>query len=144
MEEYTIIETVPSAEDYNRLRQSVGWSTYQIEVIKQSLGHSLYCVCAVVNSQTVGMARVIGDAGMVYYIQDVIVEPAFQGQGLGDQLMDCLMAYIRANAHPNTIIGLMSAKGKEHFYERYGFTARPTDTLGCGMTLFWQAERPAS
>jgi GNAT superfamily N-acetyltransferase len=140
MEESTIVEMLPSAEDYNRLRQAVGWATYQVDVIDHSLPHSLYCVCAVINDKTVGMARVMGDAGLVYYIQDVIVEPTWQGRGIGSQLMDNIMAYVRTNAHPNTFIGLMSAKGKEPFYQRYGFTPRPTDTLGCGMTLFWKEE----
>jgi hypothetical protein len=28
--------------------------------------------------------------------------------------------------------------GKEPFYERYGFTARPNESLGSGMTIFWK------
>jgi len=28
--------------------------------------------------------------------------------------------------------------GKEAFYEKYGFTTRPTDKLGAGMTIFWK------
>jgi hypothetical protein len=38
----------------------------------------------------------------------------------------------------NTYVGLGSALGKESFYHRYGFTSRPTHTLGAGMTLFWK------
>jgi predicted N-acetyltransferase YhbS len=33
----------------------------------------------------------------------------------------------------------MSAVGKEDFYHRYGFTSRPTERLGCGMTRFWDS-----
>jgi ribosomal protein S18 acetylase RimI-like enzyme len=84
------------------------------------------------------MARVIGDGGLTYYIQDVIVLPACQRQGLGTRLMDAVMAYLCANAHPGSVIGLMAAHGKEPFYQKYGFVARPTERLGCGMTIFWQ------
>ena len=52
--------------------------------------------------------------------------------------MDRVMAYIRAHASHNTIIGLMAACGKESFYEKYGFTRRPTERLGAGMTMFWE------
>ncbi|MDO8673420.1 MAG: GNAT family N-acetyltransferase [Dehalococcoidia bacterium] len=34
------------------------------------------------------MARVIGDGGLFYYIQDVIFIPEYQRQGIGTQLMD--------------------------------------------------------
>jgi hypothetical protein len=37
-------------------------------------------------------------------------------------------------ALPNTLMG------KEAFYERYGFTIRPTDKFGAGMTMIWQQE----
>jgi predicted N-acetyltransferase YhbS len=84
------------------------------------------------------MARVIGDGGLVYYIQDVIVLPEYQGQGLGAKMMDKVMAYIRGQVKHSAIIGLMSAKGKEPFYERYGFIPRPNENLGSGMTLLWE------
>jgi GNAT superfamily N-acetyltransferase len=138
VQSWSIVEQLPSAADYNRLRSHVGWSTYGEDVIAESLPHSLYCVCAVVDGQVVGMARVIGDGGMVYYVQDVIVMPPYQRRGIGAQMMDRVMAYIRAHASHNTIVGLMAAHGKEAFYTRYGFTVRPTEQLGSGMTLFWE------
>ena len=86
------------------------------------------------------MARVVGDGGLVFYVQDVIVLPEFQGRGIGAQLMEKVMAYIEGHAHHNTIIGLMSAIGKEAFYERYGFVKRPAEKYGPGMTRFWLEE----
>ena len=138
MEKYRIIETLPSAAEYNHLRALVGWGVYQEDVIDRFLPNSLYGVCAYVGAEIVGMARLIGDGGLVYYIQDVIVKPEYQRQGIGAQLMAKIMAYIRVNAWPNTIVGLMSAKGKEAFYEKYGFIKRPNDKFGCGMTIFWK------
>ena len=38
-------------------------------------------------------------------------------------------------------VGLMSAVGKEPFYHRFRFTSRPTESLGCGMTRFWEVEQ---
>ena len=136
---YVLAETLPSAADYNRLRQAVGWGGYAQSEIEASLPRSLYGVCAYLDGNMVGMARVIGDGGLVFYIQDVIVLPDHQRQGIGRMMMDQVMDYIRRHAHPNSVIGLMAAKGKEPFYEAYGFTPRPNDRLGCGMTLFWRA-----
>ena len=136
----SLIETLPTPADYNHLRMAVGWGEYDEDVIENALPHTLYAVCAFVDEALVGMARVIGDAGLVYYIQDVIVLPEYQYQGIGTQLMDAVMAYIRAHAHHNTIIGLMAAVGRETFYENYGFKVRPDETHGAGMTQFWRIE----
>ena len=84
------------------------------------------------------MARVIGDGIMVFYIQDVIVLPQYQRQGIGSIMMNKIMQYIKANSVNNTIIGLMSASGKEEFYEKYGFIKRPNEKMGCGMTQFYE------
>ena len=132
-----LIERIPTPQEYNQLRTAVGWGAYDEAVIEEFLLNSLYCVCAYLDGRIVGMARVIGDGGLVFYIQDVIVFPEFQGQGIGRQMMEKVMAYIENHAHHNTIIGLMSAVGKESFYERYGFSKRPTEKYGAGMTRFW-------
>jgi ribosomal protein S18 acetylase RimI-like enzyme len=140
---YELVEKLPSAEEYNQLRQSVGWHTYETDVIVESMPNSLYGVCAFVNTEIVGMARVIGDGGLVYYIQDVIVKPDCQRQGIGTKMMDKVMEYIHAHARNGSIVGLMSAIGKEPFYERYGFIRRPNDRWGCGMMMLWKTDQPA-
>jgi len=138
--ECVLVDELPAPKEYNRLRQAVGWRTHREDVLEMALPNSLYCVCAFVGHELVGMARIIGDGGMAYYIQDVIVVPAYQRRGIGTQLMDQIMAYLSAHAYTNTVIGLMSAPGKEAFYEKYGFTTRPTDRLGAGMTIHWQVK----
>jgi ribosomal protein S18 acetylase RimI-like enzyme len=138
MADCQVIEALPSPAGYNHLRALVGWGTYAEEVIAQALPRSLYSVCAYRDGELVGMARVIGDGGLVYYVQDVIVVPVCQRQGIGTRMMDQVMGYIRAHAGPNAVVGLMAAGGKEPFYEKYGFTRRPNDRLGAGMTIFWR------
>jgi ribosomal protein S18 acetylase RimI-like enzyme len=138
---YQIVEKLPTPEEYNQLRQSVGWGSYERDVILQALPNSLYCVCAALNGEIIGMARIIGDSGIAYYIQDVIVKPDYQRQGIGTQLMNKIMEFIRAHANNNSVIGLMAVKGKEAFYTRYGFTVRPDDRLGSGMTMWWKTEK---
>jgi ribosomal protein S18 acetylase RimI-like enzyme len=139
--QFTLIEGLPSAENYNRLRAAVGWKVQDLAVVAAALPNSLYGVCAYAQEGLVGMARVIGDGGLVFYIQDVVVLPEYQGLGIGSRMMEAVMTYIRAHANRHSIIGLMAALGKEAFYTRYGFTVRPTEKLGSGMTLFWKLDR---
>ncbi len=72
----------------------------------------------------------MGDGGIYFYIQDVIVLPEFQKKGPGKRIMDALMGYISSHAKSKAFIGLMAAKGVSKFYEKYGFAERPADRPG--------------
>jgi len=132
------VEEVPSAADYNRLRRDVGWPEMDSEISAGSLPRSSFSVCAFDGPELVGMGRVVGDFGLCFFIQDLIVVRTHQGKGIGDGIMRCLMRFISEHAVENTYVGLMSAVEKEPFYHRYDFTSRPTETLGAGMTLMWK------
>ena len=73
-----LIEREPTVEEYRRLRASAGWSERTIEAMETSLEHGLYGVCLVRDGETIGCGRVIGDGGMYFYVQDVIVLPELQ------------------------------------------------------------------
>jgi GNAT superfamily N-acetyltransferase len=132
-----IEERLPTADEYNALRADAGWGTCDRELARRWLPGSLYGVCAVDGSATVGMARVIGDGGLAFYIQDVVVAGPYQRRGIGKRLMERVMAFVATRAAAGAVVGLMSAAGKEAFYEPFGFVRRPTERFGCGMTLFW-------
>jgi len=134
-------EEAPTPDDYNRLRRDTGWPEMDSEVSARSLAHSCFSVCAYDGSELVGMGRMVGDFGLCFYIQDVIVLRTHQGRGIGDGVMRRLMRFIPDHAVENTYVGLMCAVDKEPFYHRYGFTSRPTETLGAGMTLLWEGSR---
>ncbi|MFO7697672.1 MAG: GNAT family N-acetyltransferase [Anaerolineae bacterium] len=128
-----IVERLPSPEEYNALRASAGWGTYDLETARECLPRSLFGVCAVIGGQTVGMARIVGDGGLVCYVQDVIVLPEWRGQGIARRLMDAIMAWVRANMAAHAVVGLMAAAGLEAFYASYGFESRPAGRYGAGM-----------
>jgi GNAT superfamily N-acetyltransferase len=144
MENVVIREEYPTPEEYQAVRQAVGWTLPESQAIADCLRRSSYCLCARRNGELVGMARIVGDGELVHYIQDVIVIPACQGEGIGKRLMDRIMEYVRRHAVRHTIVGLMAARGKEPFYERYGFFARPNGTFGAGMTIFWDEDAAAA
>jgi len=82
------------------------------------------------NGAVIGIGRIIGDRGLYYYIQDLIVHPDYQRKGLGTRLMTKLMDYIKENARSGSFIGLMAAQGSENYYKQFGFKARPADRPG--------------
>jgi ribosomal protein S18 acetylase RimI-like enzyme len=132
---YTIEEKLPSVEEYIHLRQSVGWPCPSNKAIEKSLINSTYCVCAVENDRVTGMSRLVGDHSFIYFVADVIVLPEYQEQGIGTALMERIMSYLEENVQDYSYITLMSAKGKEAFYEKFGFFKRPTGDYGYGMMV---------
>ncbi len=138
MARYEIMEIKPAAADLHALRQAVGFMRTDIETVEKGLEGSRHSVCAFACGSLVGFARVVGDGAAAFYIQDVIVHPDWQGQGVGRAVMEKVMAYLEANARPGAVVGLMCAKGKDGFYEKFGFWARPNERYGPGMMQFWK------
>lgn len=125
----------PSPEEYNHLRDIVGWGRYDPQSAAAGLHNSLYTVCLREDGKLVAFGRVIGDGRITFYIQDVIVIPEKRGLGYARMIMDRLMAYIRRAAASHAVVGLMAASGVEELYEKYGFFRRPVGRFGAGMTL---------
>ncbi|MBI5205659.1 MAG: GNAT family N-acetyltransferase [Nitrospirae bacterium] len=119
-----------SVEEYQWLRKSVGWWETDPESTKKALENSLYSVVVVEKGTVIAIGRVVGDKGLYYYIQDLIVHPGFQSKGIGRKIMGMLKGYIEGNAKPGSFIALMAAKGLEAYYKEFGFQPRPSDGPG--------------
>ena len=87
------------------------------------------------NFQKIEVGWIVSDQGYVVYIADVMVRPEYQRQGLGSLVVNQILDHIRSTLKPGykIMISLMAAKGKEAFYEKYGFISRPNERFGCGM-----------
>ena len=69
------------------------------------------------------------------WVTYVAVRPEYQGKGVGRLLMTAIEEYIMSHI-PNgwaVSLELISSKGREPFYERFGFEQRPCDWDGAGM-----------
>lgn len=129
-------ENVLCYEDYCRLRESVGWTNFSKDQTQAALSNSLYTVAVFENSQAVGMGRLIGD-GMYLVIADIVVNPVYQGKGIGSKIVSMLIEYTTKELPDGgrTSIQLISEKGKEPFYEKLGFKRIPNDFCGSGMKM---------
>ncbi len=131
MAEVLIVERKPTLSEYLALADSVGWSKYVTpETARTALENTLFAVVAEQDGSPVGMGRIVGDGALFFYVQDVLVEPARQGLGLGDLIMKRLMAWLDRSAPDRAFVGLFSARDKGPFYERFGFVAAGPDRPG--------------
>ena len=129
-------ENAITPEIYHELRSSVEWMNFNVEQTAQGLSRSLYSLVVFDEQKPVGMGRVVGD-GIYNIICDVVVDPAYQGKGIGSQIMNRLLNYLKEQTPENgrTSIHLIAEKGKETFYEKFGFKLVPNESSGSGMRM---------
>jgi predicted GNAT family N-acyltransferase len=130
-------KSLPTAEEYIQLRENVGWGSMPIKIVEKSFDKTIYGISVYNDNKIIGSGRIVGDGGLCFYIQDIMVLKDFQKQGIGSKIVKLLMDFLEENAPINSYIGLMSAKGLENFYSKYGFIKRPNEYFGAGMTQFW-------
>ena len=82
-------ETSVSLDDVLHLYQAVGWTNYtnQPQMLSRALSHSLAIYLARDGEKIVGLVRLIGDGFSSVFVQDLIVLPTYQRQGIGSTLM---------------------------------------------------------
>ncbi|WP_049529857.1 GNAT family N-acetyltransferase [Streptococcus pseudopneumoniae] len=82
-------QEIVKLEDVLPLYQAVGWTNYtnQPQMLEQSLAHSLAIYVARDGEEIVGLVRLVGDGFSSVFVQDLIVLPSYQRQGIGSDLM---------------------------------------------------------
>ncbi|MDE6025882.1 MAG: GNAT family N-acetyltransferase [Lachnospiraceae bacterium] len=136
-----LVENALTVDEQLYLRQKVGWKPISRRQSKLSLENCLFNVKAVDDmGNVVGMGRIVGDGAVISYIQDLIVIPEVQKQGVGSMIIERLIQYVESIREKDTtmMLCLMCAKGREKFYINHGFIPRPTDGLGPGMIQYME------
>lgn len=121
-------------QEYISLRSSVGWNNFAKEQVSKSINNSIYSVTVVENGETIAMGRLLGD-GIYFMIVDIVVNPEFQGRGIGSKIVDMLLKYVddMTPIGGRSSIQLIAEPGKEEFYIKRGFKLIPHEYCGSGM-----------
>jgi len=133
----SINENVNSIEEFNYLYDVVGWGSYDEKVSEKALANTMYSVSVYDDDKIIGYGRIIGDGICFLYIHDVMVIPKYQNKKIGSQIMNKLLEKVNQIKieNPYVRVYLGASKGKEKFYERFGFITREDANLGSGMIL---------
>lgn len=105
------------------LYKSVGWSAYysQPEVLNRAFENSLCVFAAYDEDALVGLIRCVGDGQTIVFIQDILVRPEYQRQGIGRQL---IAEVLEKYAHVRQLHLLTDdTEQTVGFYKGVGFTA---------------------
>lgn len=114
---------LPTPEEHRHLALRVGWEHgFHWPALAASLQSSLAGVVALDGNEVVGMGRLVGDGEMYFYIQDVAVDPAYQGRGIGQKIVEALLHYVRETSQGPVFVGLFATDAALPLYERNGFS----------------------
>lgn len=112
---------LPQADELYELYDSVGWNDalkLPREVLHQAMVQSWSVVSVYHESKLVGTGRMISDGLVNAYLCGLVVDPAYQGAGLGSEMVRRLTA--RSQEH-GLHLQLLCTEEKEGYYERLGF-----------------------
>jgi N-acetylglutamate synthase-like GNAT family acetyltransferase len=126
--------TPADPEAYFALFETTGWNEMYRrtpEELQRTLQNSWYLVTAMHGDELVGAGRVVSDGIQYAVVFDMIVAPAWQGRGIGSEILKRLLA--RCDEAKIRDVLLFAASGTYEFYRRHGFARRPKDAPGMIM-----------
>ena len=116
-------------EEIMNLYVSVGWTAYTDHPDSLRLGfeNSLLLLGAYNGNTLIGILRAVGDGETVVFIQDILVNPQYQRQGIGTALIKQTMSRYR---HVRQLqLCTDNTEKTKAFYRSCGF--RELSEIGC-------------
>lgn len=111
----------PGREELVALYEAVGWTTYTRDpaVLQAAVQGSTHVVTARYGEELLGLARVVSDGASIAYLQDVLVRPELQREGVGRALVQ---AALEPFAHCRQKVLLTDDEPRQRaFYEALGW-----------------------
>lgn len=116
-------------DEIRALYAAVGWTAYteDLPALERGFQNSLLVLAAYEGGVLIGLIRVVGDGTTVVFVQDLLVAPQKQRQGVGTALLKAVLdrysnvrqLLLTTDNTPKTIA----------FYKSLGFS--DLSTLGC-------------
>ena len=80
-------------EEILRLYTEVGWTAYtkDMSALEQGYKHSSLVLSAYENEELLGIVRAVGDGHTIVFVQDILVFPEKQRQGVGTALLKAVL-----------------------------------------------------
>lgn len=123
-------DTVRDFEDVLLLYASVNWQAYtdDPERLRAALCNSSLVRVCLIDSNLVGLIRVVSDNHTICYIQDILVRPDYQRRGIGRALVEGVLAHY---ADVRQVVLMTDDEERQaRFYESLGFREIKDDLRG--------------
>ncbi len=100
------------------LRESVGWNRMEREY-ENPLMTSYYHISVYEDDKLIGYIDSVSNGVTDAYIQDLMVSPDYQGKGIGTDLMNKMIEYLKEKRI--YMISVVYEESLKPFYEQFGF-----------------------
>lgn len=112
---------IPQLPELLALYRAVDWQNYtkNPQMLEQAWRNSLFTLTIWQNNHLIGAIRVVGDGFSLIYIQDLLIFPDFQRQGLDKLLLDKVL-----EKYPQVYMRLLmtdDSPAVRAFYENCGW-----------------------
>jgi|SRR5690554_2173160 GNAT superfamily N-acetyltransferase len=126
-----------TANEVNFIRASIGFRQIHPEQINSGLDGSIVIVAAHDHDKVVGMSRLIWDGGTVALIQDVLVIPEYQLQGIETEMITRIVAFLCTKLKPGfgIQVDVKAWNNQEQIYEALGFQVSTPQRRGVPMYI---------
>ena len=117
------------------LYEAVGWTNYTQNptMLKEAYKNSLHILAALnEEGKLVGVLRAVGDRASILFIQDILVTPEYQHEGIGTKLLQLTLEKYK-NVYQIQLTTDNSMKTIS-FYESNGFTS--LTSLNCVSFIY--------
>ena len=117
------------------LYEAVGWTNYTTKpaMLKEAYENSLHILAALnEEGKLVGVLRAVGDRASILFIQDILVTPEYQHEGIGTKLLQLTLEKYK-NVYQIQLATDDSTKTVS-FYESNGFTS--LTSLNCVSFIY--------
>ena len=121
----------PSAMEYISLRLKTKMGTKDLSKAEIALKNSLFVVSIYENDKLIGFGRIVGDEGITYVVSDIMVDPDYQGKGIGKIIMKEIDCYLEENTDQYAYVCLIANKPADKLYSQFGFEY--VEPKSCGM-----------
>lgn len=109
-------------ERVSELFERVGWGKRHAEDIQAAFQSSSYVRFAYDDRTLIGVGRTVDDGRYYALIVDLVVDPPYQGRGIGSNIL----SYLEQSLSTYLFTTLTSAVGKERFYMKQGWHRQTT------------------
>ncbi|EHK2327293.1 GNAT family N-acetyltransferase [Clostridium perfringens] len=119
-------DLIKDIKSISSLYESAGWFDYteDLEKLEEAFKNSLKIISAWHEEKLIGLIRVVGDGLTIIYIQDIVVLPEYQGNGIGRGLI-----YSVLDEYKDVKQKILISEDKDssiEFYKNIGFKSIDT------------------
>ena len=116
-------------DEIRALYAAVGWTAYteDLPALERGFQNSLLVLAAYEDDVLIGLIRVVGDGATVVFVQDLLVAPQKQRQGVGTALLKAVLD--RYSDVRQLLLATDNTPKTVAFYKSLGFS--DLSELGC-------------